>query len=198
MRKRTRRLAIAIVVVLIVAAIGIIFYLRRRGASEAIRLLPETDAYVYINLKTIRRLTSFGEGAAPKPDPEYNEFVQATGFQFERELDEAAFAVHASGLPARGSAPATRFSEIFIGTFDSGRAITFFRKKASTVENYRNIEVFNLPLEGRTVPAGTVERLGGAAVLALPDPQALLAAPDAKALAWNALCMARKLDGGGA
>ena len=151
MRKRTRRLAIAIVVVLIVAAIGIIFYLRRRGGSEAIRLLPETDAYVYINLKTIRRLTSFGEGAAPKPDPEYNEFVQATGFQFERDLDEAAFAVHASDLPARGNGPRTRYSEIFIGTFDSERANTFFRNKASAIENYRNIEVFNLPLEGRTV-----------------------------------------------
>jgi len=172
MRKRTRRLVIALVVVIIVAAISIIFYLRRRGASEAIRLLPETDAYVYINLKTIRRLTSFGEGAAPKPDPDYNEFVQATGFQFERDLDEAAFAVHTSSLPARGNAPATRYSEIFIGTFDSERANTFFRKKASAVENYRNIEVFNLPLEGRTVRVALLG-LGTVAVSNTDGPQVI-------------------------
>lgn len=54
------------------------------------------------------------------------------------------------------------------------------------------------PLEGRTVPAGAVERLGDAALVAVPDPQALLAAPAAKALAWNALCLARRSDGGSA
>ncbi len=172
MRKRTRRLAIALVVVLIVAAIGTIFYLRRRGASEAVRLLPETDAYVYINLKTIRRLTSFGESPVPKRDPEYDEFVQATGFQFERDLDEAAFAVHASGIPAAGAAPATRFSEVFIGTFDSERANNYFRKKASSLETYRNIEVFSIPLEGRTVRIALLG-LGTVAVSNTDGPQVI-------------------------
>jgi len=32
--------------------------------------------------------------AAGSRDPEYQKFIEETGFQFERDLDQAAFAIH--------------------------------------------------------------------------------------------------------
>src|SRR4051812_8168938 len=92
---RRRRVWVFLAVLIILFAIAGALYLRQKEAPEAARLLPEADAVFYFNVKPIRLATNFGE----KPvvhEPEYEDFVRQTGFQFERDLDEAAIAVHAA------------------------------------------------------------------------------------------------------
>jgi hypothetical protein len=148
MRIRTRNLLALVVVIVIVVALGLAIYLRRRAAPEPARLLPESDAVVYVNFKLIRRLTNFGDKPVQPHEPEYERFVQETGFQFERDLDEVAFAVHAA---KPGSVPDTRYSEVFEGHFDGQRAAAYLRKIAASTEKYRDVEIFNIPVENRVV-----------------------------------------------
>jgi hypothetical protein len=148
MRIRTRNLFVIAVVVVIVAGLALAIYLRRRAAPEPARLLPESDAVVYVNFKLIRRLTNFGSKPVEPHEPEYERFVQETGFQFERDLDAVAFAVHAA---KPGGVPDTRYSEVFEGHFDGQRASAYLRKIAASTEKYRDVEIFNIPVENRVV-----------------------------------------------
>ena len=68
--------------------------LRKRAAPDAVRLLPASDAVLYINLEPIRLLTDLGKNPPKNRDPQYEEFVRETGFEFERDLDKAALAIH--------------------------------------------------------------------------------------------------------
>ncbi|MFB3813209.1 MAG: hypothetical protein ACE14L_03785 [Terriglobales bacterium] len=154
MRRRT--IWIATGVVMFAAAVVAAFLLRSRAAPEPARLLPEADAYLYLNLKPLRTLGVIGEKTPPVHEAEYEEFVRETGFQFERDLDEAAFAIHAPprlvDAPEAGGRNAfRRYSEVFRGRFDAQRAHKYFRKIAQSVETYRNVTIYNIPLEGRTV-----------------------------------------------
>jgi hypothetical protein len=149
------------VVALAVAAIALLLHLRSRGAPQAARLLPEADAVVYVDLSLVRLAQRFGsEPLVLSSEPEYQEFVRATGIQVERDLGSAAFAVHNVVLPApparRGEVPAppqrvTRYSEIFIGNFDSSKLNAYLRKLATATETHRDAEIFVIPHEGRTV-----------------------------------------------
>ncbi len=155
MRSRTRKLIVLVVVVLIVAAIGFAIYLRKRAAPEPARLLPDSDLVFYVNLRNVRRLTSFGKTPVKPEEPEYQEFVSETGFQFERDLDEAAFAVHRITIPPKkkDDAPTTeaRYSEVFIGRFNSQRLTAYLSKISKAEERYRETEIFAIPIEDRTV-----------------------------------------------
>lgn len=148
MRRSTRRALWTILAVLIIAGvIGAIFLLRKRAAPEAVRLLPDAQGYVYINLKPLRHAGVLNEVAPITGEPEYKEFVSQTGFEVERDLDEAAFAIH----PASAPNGETRYSEIFIGRIDSGRAAKYFAHISRFMERYRDFEIYNVPVEGRTV-----------------------------------------------
>jgi hypothetical protein len=151
MRKRTFTILISVAAV--AAAIVIAVFLRGRAAPEPARLLPNADAFIYLNLKPLRHAGVIGQKLPQITDPEYARFVQETGFQFERDLDEAAFAVHLpnpAAAPAPG-APERRFSEVFVGHFNTDRVAKYFRKIAGNIEDYRDMEIFSVPLEGRTV-----------------------------------------------
>jgi hypothetical protein len=120
----------------------------------------------------MRRANLTGELPAVPHDPDYEQFIQATGFQFERDLDEAALAIHypANSMVTkldRGQQP--RFSEVFVGKFDGERLRAYLRQISSSVENYQGRDIYNVPLEGRTV---RVAVLGVDAVAAsnLDDP----------------------------
>ena len=159
--RRRRALPIVLVVLLIAAAIALAVFLRRRAPPESARLLPGADAFVYVNLKEVRDTDSLGALAPVTHDPEYDQFIRETGFQFERDLDAVAFAVHypsstpgavnpASGNPAQDQA---RFSEVFVGHVDAERLVAYLRKLSRQQEVYRGVQVFVIPLEGRTVRA---------------------------------------------
>jgi hypothetical protein len=91
-----RTFPIVVAVLVIAAAVTLAVQLRKHAPPEAARLLPGGDAYFYLDLNWARRANAGKELPAVSHDPEYERFIRETGFQFERDLDEAAFAVHYS------------------------------------------------------------------------------------------------------
>lgn len=150
-----RTLPIALAVVVVAAAVTLAVQLRKDAPPEPARLLPGADAFFYLDLSRARRANSGKELPAVSHDPEYEQFIRDTGFQFERDLDEAAFAVHypavATLASGPGSAPEPRFSEVFIGKFDGGRLATYLRDHSQSVENYESVDIFSIKVEDRTV-----------------------------------------------
>ncbi len=152
MRKRRIWLAtgVGVVILLILGTV----YLRKLAAPEVARLLPESEGVLYVDLTGFRLASAFGTSpVAISREPEYEEFIRQTGFQFERDLDEVAIAVHPAEVTPRPLGPEMqrRFSEIFKARFDASRLNHYLHKLASGVEKYGNFEVFTIPHEGRTV-----------------------------------------------
>ena len=88
-------------------------------------------------------------------DPDYERFIQETGFQFERDLDEAAFAVHYPALGKRRHrraphpSPVSPRSSLAGSRANASRA--YLHKIAGGVEDYHSADIYSIPLEGRTV-----------------------------------------------
>lgn len=157
MKSRRSKAWIAIAVALIAGAIVAALILRKHAAPEPARLLPDGDAILYVNLKPIRVFSDFGKNPPKDRSPEYEQFVQQTGFEFERDLDEAAVAVHGELAGAMGPdnvPPTTRFSWIFVGRFNAERLTGYLRSRANDKDNYRGIDIYSIPLQGRTVRVG--------------------------------------------
>jgi hypothetical protein len=170
-----RSLPIVLAVLAIAAAIALVVTLRKNAPPEALRLLPGADGFFYVNLKWVRTFNALAQLPPVSHDPEYQKFVDQTGFQFERDLDQAAFAVHypqSWGDGTGGSAPEPRFSEIFVGKFDSARVVAYLKKLSSSIDNYRDFDIYNIPLEGRTVRV-TVLSYDSIAVSNHPDPDVI-------------------------
>jgi hypothetical protein len=169
-----RRLPILFGVLLVAAAVALAVFLRKQAPPEAARLLPGADGFFYVNLKWIRRADIGGQLPQVSHDPEYQAFINATGFQFERDLDQAALAIHAPANLPRSSdgAPTARYSEVFVGKVDGERLRAYLQKMSSSVESDRSVEIYSIPLEGRTL---RVAILGPDTVAASnhPDPQVI-------------------------
>lgn len=149
-----RRLPILFGVVLIALAIALAVVLRKHAPPEPARLLPGADGYFYVNLKWVRRADIAGQLPVVPHEPEYEQFIQATGFQFERDLDQAAFAIHYPAVRRKAKAAAPeppRFSEVFVGKIEGERLRAYLGKLAGSVENYRSVDIYSIPLEGRTL-----------------------------------------------
>jgi len=150
-----RSLPILLGVVLVAAALAIVVVLRKHAPPEPARLLPTADGFLYVNFKWIRRANIVGQLPTVSHDPDYQQFIEETGFQWERDLDQAAFAIHyASSLP--GARPAksseqTHYSEVFVGKIDGERLRAYLRKLSTSVEDYRSTDIYSIPLEGRTL-----------------------------------------------
>src|ERR1017187_18963 len=116
-----RTFPIVLAVVVIGAGVSPAVQPRRHGPPEPARLLPGADAFFYLNLGAARKANSGKDLPAVSHDPEYERFIRETGFQFERDLDEAAFAIHypasCPGGGTGGSASDVRFSEVLVGKF---------------------------------------------------------------------------------
>jgi hypothetical protein len=152
MRKRRIWLVAGVLVAVLLIAGAV--YMRKLAPPEVARLLPESDGVVYISLSGFRLATKFGDSpVAFSREPDYEEFIRQTGFQFERDLEEVAVAIHpAEATPTPfGPRSQRRFSEIFHGTFDSTKLNHYLHKLAGGVEKYQNTEVFSIPHDGRTV-----------------------------------------------
>jgi hypothetical protein len=170
-----RRLPVLFGVVLVAAAVAVIVVLRKHAPPEPARLLPGADGFVYVNLKWIRRINLTGQLPEVPHDPDYQQFIQETGFQFERDLDQAAFALHyPSSLPkpAPGVDPQTRYSEVFVGRIQGDRLRNYLAKLSSSIESYHDHDIYSVALEGRTL---RVVILGPDTVAASnhPDPQVI-------------------------
>jgi hypothetical protein len=164
-----RTFPIALAVVVVGAAVTLAVQLRKHAPPEPARLLPGADAFIYADFAWARRANggklvfpgsanlgsqNSGPQGAVAHDPEYERFIQETGFDFERDLDAVAFAVHYpqnwAGGGTGGAAPEPRFSEVFTGRFDGSRCLAYLKQIAQSVEKYNSIEIFTIPLYGRS------------------------------------------------
>ena len=143
---RRRILAIGVTVAVVIGLLLAAVFVRLHAPPEPARLLPECDGIVYANLRPLRAFTNFGQ----KPSawaPEYRNFVDQTGFEFERDLDEVAFAMHVPQDPLRE----TRYSEVMVGRFDGVKIGNFLTRMATSRESHNNHEIFLIPYEDRIV-----------------------------------------------
>jgi hypothetical protein len=143
MRKPTRY-SLLLVAALIVALIVAIL-LRKAAPPEAARLLPESDAIVYVNLKPLRLATHF-DRTPVKRAPEYQHFVDSTGIVPERDLDEVAFALHRMDDPNGPNGP-VGYSEVFEGRFDGEKLAHYLDSIASSRETYAGHTVYTISID---------------------------------------------------
>ncbi len=147
MLRRTRRtLWILVVVVLLLAAA---VFLRFKAPPEAARLLPESDGIVYVNLRPIRAVLKKDLRPVGKT-PEYQGFVDATGIDWERDLNEAAVALHRMPDPNGPNGPVA-YSMVLVGRLDGKALNRYLESRAMGRESYDGHTIYSLASEGRTV-----------------------------------------------
>lgn len=151
-----RTLPILLAVVIVAAAVSIAVQLRKEAPPEPARLLPSADAFLYADFSWVRKATNSGKPLLPVAhDPEYEKFIQETGFDYERDLQSVAFAVHYPqnwpGGGTGGSALEPRYSEVFIAHFDADKCSAYFKKLAKSVETYNSVDIYTIPISGRTL-----------------------------------------------
>ncbi|WP_433965809.1 hypothetical protein [Tunturiibacter gelidiferens] len=140
MRRRTRYsllLMLALMAALVVALV-----LRKAAPPEVARLLPESDAIVYANLKPLRAATHFDRSPVDRT-PEYQQFIDATGIMPERDLDSVAFALHRMDDPTGPNGP-VGYSEVFEGRFDGDRLARYLASIATAKETYADHDIFTV------------------------------------------------------
>ena len=148
-----RTLPIVVAVLIVAGAVVLAVQLRKHAPPEPARLLPGADGFLYVDYSWIRKT----DGKPFNPvnhDPEYERFIQDTGFDFERDLDSVAFAVHYPeswpGGGTGGKAPEPRFSEVFVGRLDTNKCAAYFKRMAKSIEHYASVDIFTIPIYGRT------------------------------------------------
>jgi hypothetical protein len=142
MRRRTRY-SLLLMLALMVALV-VVLVLRKAAPPEAARLLPESDAIVYANLKPLRLATHF-ERTQVTRSPDYQQFIDATGIDPERDLDSVAFALHRMDDPNGPNGP-VGYSEVFEGRFDGDRLARYLATIATAKENYAGHDIFTVPV----------------------------------------------------
>jgi hypothetical protein len=133
--------------VLVLLAIAV--FLRSKAPPEAARLLPESDGIIYFNLKPVRTFLH-KDIKPPSRVPEYQEFVDATGVDWERDLDCAAIALHRMADPKGPNGPVA-YSMVLSGKLTGKRLNTWLDTHAATREVYAGHTIYNIPSEDRTV-----------------------------------------------
>jgi hypothetical protein len=158
-----------------VGALIVAVWLRKTAPPEAARLLPESDAIVYFNLRPLRAVTHLDRTTVSR-SADYQQFVDATGIQPERDLDAAAFALHRMGDPNGPNGPVA-YSEVFEGRFDGARLARYLGGIASSQEEYAGHTVFTVPIDGRQL---RIARLGYDTIAAsnMPTPEQIHAMLD--------------------
>jgi hypothetical protein len=133
--------------VLIFLAVAV--FLRSKAPPEAARLLPESDGIVYINFKPIRAF--FHHDLKPVPHlPEYQQFIDATGIDWERDLDQVAIALHRMPDPNGPNGPAA-YSMVLVGKITGQKLNAWLDAHSTSRESYAGHTVYSIPSEGRTV-----------------------------------------------
>src|SRR5215472_11003516 len=147
MNRRTRRTLVVVAAVLILLAVAI--FLRSKAPPEAARLLPESDGILYINFRPVRAFFR-KDLKPPTRDPEYQQFIDATGIDWERDLDQAAIGIDRMQDPTGPNGPVA-YSMVFVGKITGQRLRTWLEAHATSQETYGGKTIYSIPSEGRTV-----------------------------------------------
>lgn len=124
-------------------------YLRFKAPPESARLLPESDGIVFVNLRPLHALLKKNARPVVRA-PEYQSFIDATGIDWERDLEEAAVALHRMPDPHGPNGPVA-YSMVLVGKLDGKRLAAYMDAHAAGKESYDGHTIFSLPSEGRTV-----------------------------------------------
>ena len=147
MTRRTRRTLLTVAGVLLLLAVAI--FLRSKAPPEAARLLPEADGMIYVNLKPIH--TFFRKDLKPPQRvPEYQQFVDATGVDWERDLDEVAIGLHRMPDPNGPNGPVA-YSMVLVGKLTGKRLNDWLDAQATSRETYAGHTIYNIHSQDRTV-----------------------------------------------
>src|SRR5580698_2076587 len=111
MHRRTRRTLLIVAGVLLLLAVAI--FLRSKAPPEAARLLPESDGILYFNLSPFRTFLH-KDIKPPERVPEYQQFINATGIDWERDLDQVAIGLHRMQNPKGPNGPVA-YSLVLVG-----------------------------------------------------------------------------------
>lgn len=131
---RHRKLLIFIIFLGVVAAVGGVAYYRVFRPSHTLYFLPDGDLVLYVNFSPAH-FFDVGQIPAAESDPEYQDFVQRTGFHFEHDLDTIAISQRNPGGSESES------SAIFTGHFDKGRLSDYLQRRSSSTENYADTQI---------------------------------------------------------
>jgi hypothetical protein len=113
--------------------------------EELLSFMPSSaSAVLYVNLQTLRNspflAALYAWAGRPSVDAEYAGFMQATGFNYERDLDRTAIAVW-------DRAEETSFLALAEGRFDRKKITTYAMQSGTRViEGGR--EIFSVPVNG--------------------------------------------------
>jgi hypothetical protein len=151
---RKRTLLVAALLLVVAGIAGLLVYHHVTSAPNPLLLLPEGDLLLYANLKPLHLVQLMKSTSVPI-DPDYQDFVKQTGFQFEHDLDQIAVSQRTPGDFD------TESSAIFTGRLDQGRMTGYLQKIANGSERYADKTIYSIPHEGHTVrvcilDAGTV------------------------------------------
>ncbi len=147
MNRRTRRTLIVVAGVFILLVLAV--FLRSKAPPEAARLLPESDGIVYVNFRPVR--TFFKANLKPPQRvPEYAEFVEATGVDWERDLDQVAIALHRMQEPYGPNGPVS-YSMVLVGKLTGAKLNKWLESHAVDRESYVGHTIYTVPSESRTV-----------------------------------------------
>lgn len=147
MKRRRTRIIVAIIAAVVLLLAGAV-YLRTTAPPEVARLLPESDAIIYLNLRPVRANTHFDKTLVPH-GAAYQSFINATGIVFERDLDEVAFALDRMPNPNGPNGPVA-YSEVFEGHFNGDRLKKYLASIANSRESYAGHTIYNIANDGRT------------------------------------------------
>jgi hypothetical protein len=147
MNRRTRRTLWIVAAVLLFLAVAI--FLRSKAPPEAARLLPESDGIIYVNLRPVRAFLHKNL-KPPEHVPEYQQFIDAVGIDPERDLDEAAIALHRRPDPSGPNGPVA-YSMVLVGKITGKRLNTWLDAHAASRDSYAGHTIYNILSEGRTV-----------------------------------------------
>jgi hypothetical protein len=170
MRKRTRY-SLLLMLALMVALV-VVLVLRKAAPPEAARLLPESDAIVYANVKPLRVATRFDRTQITR-SPDYQHFIDATGIVPERDLDSVAFALHRMDDPNGPNGP-VGYSEVFEGRFDGERLARYLSSIATAKESYASRDIYTIAIgDGKVTRPLRVAQLGYDTIAAsnMPTPE---------------------------
>jgi hypothetical protein len=145
-----RRLAGVALAAAALAALVVYGYVRSRRAQQGefdellTQMPPGANAVLYINLEELRKSPFLGElykwTPQPTTDADYAQFVRATDFNYENDLNRVAVAMVTHGEN-------TTLFAIAAGRFDR-KKISAYASQSGTHENRDGREIFSVPVSG--------------------------------------------------
>jgi hypothetical protein len=153
MSRRTRRTLLIVAAVLVLLALAV--FLRSKAPPEAARLLPESDGIVYVNFAPVRAFAHFRKLQPPRHVPDYQDFIDATGIDWERDVDQVAIGLKRMQDPNGPNGPVA-YSMVITGKITGQKLNAWLDAHATSRENYTGHTIYSIPSESRTVRVAQV------------------------------------------